>query len=158
MEISSLNMAELIPHQDAMCLLDGIEHWDDHHIVCRATSHRRRDNPLRDGSGLRAVCALEYGAQAIAAHAALLGRPGGHGAEAGALVAVRDLITTLSHLDEIAGVLTVRADIVLVHEQGLIYDVTVSGAGRILLSGRLSVMTSPKELQTVHPLPAEGPA
>lgn len=158
MKPSCENMAGLIPHQGAMCLLDKVEHWDAHHIVCRATSHRRRDNPLRDSSGLRALCAIEYGAQAIAAHAALLGRPRGRGAEAGALAAVRDLTTTLSHLDAIPGALTIRADVRLVHEQGRIYDVTVSGQDRTLLSGRLTVMTSPEALHRAQLLPAEGPA
>ena len=111
MNTSYRDMAELIPHQGAMCLLDRVERWDDHSIVCRAMSHQRPDNPLRDSSGLRAICAVEYGAQAIAAHAALLGRPSGGDVQAGALAAVRDLTTALSHLDGIHGALTIRADV-----------------------------------------------
>ena len=50
------------------CLLDSVETWDEHHIVCRATSHLRPDNPFtRRRRPPRTLCAIEYGAQAIAA-------------------------------------------------------------------------------------------
>ena len=143
MDVPCLDISQLIPHRGAMCLLDSIETWDDHHIVCRATSHRRPDNPLRDDSGLRALCGIEYGAQAIAAHAALLGGP------QWAVALMRDCwpprgmsprrcpIWTMC-----AGALTIRANLVLTHEKGSIYDVMVTGDGRTLLTGRLSVMVS----------------
>lgn len=156
MDTSCLNMAGLIPHQGAMCLLDAIERWDQDHIVCRTTSHRRLDNPLRDASGLRALCAIEYGAQAIAAHAALLGRPSGRSLEAGVLAYVRDVTTTLSHLDQLIGALTIRATLVLTHEQGSIYDVVVTGDGRAVMTGRLSVMMPTDEFQAIQPVSTEG--
>ncbi len=134
------DITRLIPHQGAMCLLDNIESWDDDHIVCRSTSHRRLDNPLRDNSGLRALCAIEYGAQAIAAHAALLGMPNGGHIQWGVLASIRDVTTTLSHLHELDGALTIRAHVVMTHDQGRIYDVTVTGDGRTVMTGRLSVM------------------
>ncbi len=156
MDSSCWDISRMIPHRGAMCLLDSIEGWDEAHIVCRATSHRRLDNPLRDDSGLRALCAIEYGAQAIAVHAALLGRPNGHSLEAGVLASVRDVTTTLSHLDELIGALTIRATFVLIHEQGRIYDVTVSGDGRAVMTGRLSVMVPTDRLQVVQPVSTEG--
>ncbi|MCE3223868.1 MAG: putative 3-hydroxydecyl-(Acyl carrier protein) dehydratase [Nitrospira sp.] len=149
------DISRLIPHRGAMCLLEAIESWDQEHIVCRATSHRRPDNPLRDDSGLRALCGIEYGAQAIATHAALLGRPGGRGAQPGVLAAVRDVTTTLSHLDALHGALTIRATVVLRHAQGRIYDVTVEGDGRTLLTGRLSVITPTNGVHQAESVPAE---
>lgn len=140
MNASHLNIAELIPHHGAMCLLDTIESWDERHIRCAASSHHRLDNPLRDATGLRTVCAIEYGAQAMAAHAALLGNPSAHGPAAGLLVAAREIVMAISHLDGIAGALTVRAERVLINGNGSIYNVIVTGEGRTLLSGRLSVM------------------
>lgn len=147
MNASHLNIAELIPHHGTMCLLDTIESWDERHILCTATSHSRNDNPLCDPSGLRTICAIEYGAQAIAAHSALLRSPSGHGPVVGLLAAVRDLVTTQPYIHTIEGALTVRADAVLIQEHGLMYLITVQGEGRTLVSGRVSVMLSPAEAQ-----------
>lgn len=140
MNASRLHIAELIPHRGAMCLLDTIERWDDHYILCVATSHHRLDNPLRDATGLRTVCAIEYGAQAMAAHAALLGTSTAHGLAAGLLVAAREIVMSMSHLDGIVGALTIRAERVSVNGHGSIYGIIVTGEGRTLLTGRLSVM------------------
>ena len=51
MDSTCVDISRLIPHRGAMCLLDRVENWDKDHIVCRTTSHRRPDNPLRDDSG-----------------------------------------------------------------------------------------------------------
>ena len=136
------DISRLIPHGGAMCLLDHVESWDKEHIVCLATSHQRTDNPLRDDSGLRALCAIEYGAQAIAAHAALLGRSHEQRGAEGVLASLRNVSTTLSHVDRVAGPLTILATLQIANQQGSIYDVTVTGDGRTVLTGRLSVMVS----------------
>ncbi|BCA55721.1 phosphotransferase [Nitrospira sp. KM1] len=140
MKSSSPNIADLIPHQGSMCLLDSVETWDDEHIVCLATSHRRLDNPLRDGSGLRALCAIEYGAQAIAAHAFLTQASPGGRSGIGLLAAARDVIATVSHLDNVDGPLTIRAQAVLRFDRGNIYDVAIQYRERPLLTGRLTVV------------------
>lgn len=158
MDRASLDISSLIPHRGAMCLLDGIEAWDETHIVCRATSHHRPDHPLRDDSGLRALCGIEYGAQAIAAHAALLGGLSAHSLSSGVLASARDVTTTRSHLDDLAGPLTIRAMLILTHEQGSIYDVLIMGDGRTVVRGRLSVMISIGSAQADRRLSAEEPA
>lgn len=152
------DIAGLIPHQGAMCLLDGIDQWDERHIVCRADSHRYEDNPLRDDSGLRALCAIEYSAQAIAVHAALLGTPDTEGPETGVLASVRDVAISQSHLHHLTGLLTIRAEVVLFHDQGRIYDVIVTGEGRTVMTGRLSVLLLADDLPAIHPLSTEGQA
>lgn len=144
MKNSCLDISRLLPQRGAMCLLDSIEIWDKDHIICRATSHRRPDNPLRDDSGLRMLCAIEYGAQAIAAHATLLGQQGNGAAGGGVLAAIRDLTTSGSHLDDITGPLTIRADVLLLRDSGRIYDVSVTSEDRPLMRGRLSVALSPE--------------
>ena len=45
--MKAADIAGLVPQQGAMCLLEGIERHDERTIVCRATSHRSADNPLR---------------------------------------------------------------------------------------------------------------
>jgi predicted hotdog family 3-hydroxylacyl-ACP dehydratase len=59
-----------------MCLLDGVLEWDAQHIVCRASSHRDPANPLRVADTRPAACGIEYGAQAMAVHGALLAADG----------------------------------------------------------------------------------
>ena len=158
MDGSCLDISRLIPHGGAMCLLDSIESWTDDLIVCRATSHRRPDNPLRDDSGLRALCGIEYAAQAIAAHGALLRGPGEPSPLSAVLASARGVTTTLSHLDGLLEPLTIRATLLLTHEEGHIYDVMITGDGRSLLTGRLSVMMSTGLSHIVRPVPREGVA
>ena len=66
-------IAELIPHSGTMCLLQALDAWDKQHIACRADNHRDPHNPLRTRSGLLAPNAIEYAAQAMALHGALIG-------------------------------------------------------------------------------------
>ena len=72
MALSRDEIAALIPHQGAMCLLSAVERYDERTIVCRATSHASESNPLRLGGRLPALAGIEYGAQALALHCALL--------------------------------------------------------------------------------------
>lgn len=160
MDSTCVNISRLIPHRGAMCLLDSVENWDAGHIVCKTTTHRLLDNPLRDDSGLRAICGIEYGAQAIAAHAALLGGEQGRGPVplSGLLASARDVTATLSHLDNLTGPLLIRATLVLTHDQGSMYDIVVKGEGRTVLTGRLSVMKSIDNPHDTPPAATEGAA
>lgn len=142
MDYTCLDISTLIPHRDAMCLLDRVEEWSPRHIVCTATSHRRPDNPLRDSSGVRALCGIEYGAQAVAAHGALRSTGPEPLVRSGVLVSARDVTATRSHLNNLDGPLWVLATLVLDHEQGGIYDVVLTGGGETVMSGRLTVMMS----------------
>jgi predicted hotdog family 3-hydroxylacyl-ACP dehydratase len=148
-----IDVAGLVPHQGAMCLLDYVESWSDDHIVCRATSHRRPDHPLRDGSRLRALCAIEYGAQAIAAHAGLLEQSAASTPSTGFLAALRDVVVTTSFLDEIADSIVIRAQVRLRHETGRIYDIAVTAGKQTILTGRLSVIV-PRQADQAVPSPA----
>lgn len=68
------DLCELIPHHGNMCLLDSVIEWNDVDIQCRATSQCEPDNPLRHNGALGAVNGIEYAAQAMAVHGALLDR------------------------------------------------------------------------------------
>jgi predicted hotdog family 3-hydroxylacyl-ACP dehydratase len=65
-------IAARIPHQGDMCLLDAVHEWDEQSARCSASSHRAPNNPLRHNGRLGAACSIEYAAQAMAVHAALL--------------------------------------------------------------------------------------
>jgi len=133
--------AALIPHAGSMCLLDAVLHWDAEGIHATSASHARADNPLRGALGLHAVCLAEYGAQAMAVHGALLARARGEcQVRAGMLVSVRDLVLRVEYVDTLAGHLDVHASCLHADPGGAQYRFRVVHGGRVLASGRATVM------------------
>jgi predicted hotdog family 3-hydroxylacyl-ACP dehydratase len=126
-----------IPHQGAMCLLDEVIEHDAGHVRCRSTTHRATDNPLRSDGQLGIACGIEYAAQAMAVHGALLHaeRP-----EAGFLASVRDVHFAASRLDDIDADLICTATHVAGDASSAMYEFSVSAGQRILISGRASVV------------------
>ena len=129
----------LIPHAGAMRMLAQVLRWSDEDIECVAHSHRDPGNPLRIDGRLPAACGLEYGAQAMAVHGALVA---GRDAKprVGLLVAAHELAWRVARLDTVTGALTVRARRLLGSAQQVAYEFDVVHAGRSLVSGRASVM------------------
>lgn len=155
-------IAAHIPHQGSMCLLDAVLRWDAQHIVCSATSHRDANNPLRQFDRLGAACGIEYAAQAMAVHGALvaehdrmpgpgnaphegqqtLGRPGG------LLVSLRAVQLHVARIDDIAATLEVCVERLSGDAQMLLYQFRVLAADRLLLDGRASVVLDAASLAT----------
>jgi predicted hotdog family 3-hydroxylacyl-ACP dehydratase len=133
-------IARHIPHQGAMCLLDFVEAWDPQRIECRASSHRAADNPLRANGRLGAACGIEYAAQAMAVHGALLAPPDSTNARVGYLVSARGTQLHVPRLDDIAADLRVEATCITRSENNVLYQFSVSAAGRLLLDGRAAVV------------------
>jgi len=129
-----------IPHQGSMCLLDHVEAWDRERIRCRASSHRSADNPLRAYGRLGAACGIEYAAQAMAVHGALLAPSDSTSARVGYLVSVRGTRLQVPRLDDIAADLLVEATCITRSENHILYQFSVSAAGRLLLDGRAAVV------------------
>ena len=129
-----------IPHQGSMCLLDCVEAWDTLQIQCRAISHRASDNPLRAHGRLGAACGIEYAAQAMAVHGALLAPPDSLGAKVGYLVSVRGTQLHVPRLDDIAADLLVQANCMTRDENNILYQFSISAAGVLLLEGRAVVV------------------
>jgi predicted hotdog family 3-hydroxylacyl-ACP dehydratase len=119
-----------------MCLLDEVLSWDASRILCRSRSHRAQDNPLRSWGRLRAVCGVEYAAQAMAVHGALLSAVP---IAAGYLVGVRSLKFNVPYLDDTGEILAIEATRLMGGAEGLVYEFTVSAQEDILLSGRATV-------------------
>ena len=140
-----------IPHQGSMCLLHQVEAWDAQHIRCRAHSHRDPGNPLRAHGRLGAVCGIEYAAQAMAVHGALLAAPGGGRARSGYLISVRGAQLHVPRLDDIAADLLVDATCMTRSDNHILYQFSVSAAGQPLLAGRAAVVLDADRLD-----PAQG--
>ncbi|MBT9611733.1 MAG: hotdog family protein [Burkholderiales bacterium] len=139
-------IARHIPHQGSMCLLDYVEAWDEQRIQCYASSHRAADNPLRANGRLGAACGIEYAAQAMAVHGALLAPPNSTGAKVGYLVSVRGTQLHVSRLDDIAADLLVEATCITRSENNILYQFSVSAAGVLLLEGRAAVVLNAEAL------------
>ncbi|WP_018873679.1 hypothetical protein [Thioalkalivibrio sp. ALJ16] len=136
-------ICQRLPHAGAMCLLDTVEAWSDSRIHCRASSHRDPHNPLRSEDGLPALAALEYGAQGMAVHGALLAASGP--ARAGYLAAVRDLQVQPAPLDGLEHPLDIHAERLLSDAGSSIYLLEITAGGRAVLSARATVILQPAD-------------
>jgi predicted hotdog family 3-hydroxylacyl-ACP dehydratase len=136
-------IAARIPHRGDMCLLDAVRDWSATHARCSARSHRAIDNPLRHRDRLGAVCAIEYAAQAMAVHAALVAQASGDGAQrpaAGFLTSTRAVQLHVARLDDIEADLDIDVERLSGTSDSVLYGFSVSAAGRLLASGRAAVM------------------
>jgi len=129
-----------IPHRGRMCLLDEVLSWDAVRIRCRAASHRLADNPLRAHGRLGAACGVEYAAQAMAVHGAIMAHMAGTQVQAGLLTSVRNLVLLVSRLDDLESDLIAIAERLAGDEGSTLYEFTVSSGGQELLSGRASIV------------------
>ncbi|MEO7335867.1 MAG: hydroxymyristoyl-ACP dehydratase [Caldimonas sp.] len=133
-------IATLIPHAGAMCLLERCDSWDRDRIVCIATNHRRADNPLRSASGLLSACAIEYAAQAMALHGALIGAEDGTPASPGYLASARGVHLHRLRLDDVEGDLRIEAQRGAGDARQILYTFDVSHAGAPIATGRAAVV------------------
>ena len=141
-----------IPHKGRMCLLEEVLAWDAARIRCRSNTHRAADNPLRAHGRLGAACGIEYAAQAMAVHGALIAASaplastvsshvrGSIGAAVGYLASVRNVALHVTRLDDLEAELIAAAERVTGDARTVLYEFSVSSAGRLLLSGRASIV------------------
>jgi predicted hotdog family 3-hydroxylacyl-ACP dehydratase len=136
-------IAAHIPHQGSMCLLERVDAWDAEHIRCAAISHRDPANPLRAHGRLGAACGIEYAAQAMAVHGALLGagERGERGeARHGYLASVRGVTLNVARLDDLGADLLVEAERLGGDGNTILYAFSVRAADTTLLAGRAAVV------------------
>ncbi|MDP1923742.1 MAG: 3-hydroxylacyl-ACP dehydratase [Thiobacillus sp.] len=139
-----------IPHQGSMCLLDHVDSWDAQHIHCSASSHRAPDNPLRAHGRLGAACGIEYAAQAMAAHGALL-VAADSAPRAGYLASVRGVELRVARLDDIAADLRVEAERMSGDDNTILYGFSVFAEQELLLNGRAIVVLDAALLDAAKP-------
>ncbi|GGC07342.1 phosphotransferase [Oxalicibacterium flavum] len=135
-----------IPHQGSMCLLDHVAEWDAQGMKAVATSHLSPDNPLRADGRLGAANGIEYAAQAMAVHTALLGTTQADAAvaerpRAGFLASVRNTTLHVARLDDIGEALAIEVTLMHGEPNCILYQFAVrSASGRDLLDGRATVI------------------
>jgi len=139
--LNKQEIAARIPHAGSMCLLDSVVHWDAETILCSTQSHRDSANPLREADRLGVACGVEYAAQAMAIHGALLAglseesRP-----RAGFLASMRDVQLYVSRLDDVADALSIEATRLTGDGQSILYSFSVRSGEQLMLSGRAAVV------------------
>lgn len=133
-------LEQLLPHAGRMRLIDRVIECDADRIVCEADSHRLPDHPLAADGALAAVCGLEYGAQAMAIHGALVS--GGERPRVGFLVAARELAWHEPRLDTLAAPLRIEARREFGSEHQVSYAFALYAGGREVMRGRASVVLS----------------
>lgn len=143
-----------IPHKGRMCLLDEVLQWDPIWIRCRSSTHRAPDNPLRAHGRLGAACGIEYAAQAIAIHGALLVPNDGASPRVGYLGSLRAVILHVARIDQIDANLIATAERLSADSRGALYDFTVHGGEQLLLNGRATVVLDGAALRTTAERPA----
>ena len=146
-----------IPHQGRMCLLDEMLSWDEGVITCRSTSHRDLDNPLRSRGQLGIACGIEYAAQTMALHGALLASATAVAATAataataavtaattsptmGFLAGVRGVEMHALRLDDLAEDMVCEARRVAGDGATALYEFELRTTALRLLSGRATVL------------------
>jgi predicted hotdog family 3-hydroxylacyl-ACP dehydratase len=149
-----------IPHKGGMCLLDEVLAWDPARIRCRSATHRAVDNPLRAHGRLGAACGIEYAAQAMAVHGALIAAtasapaattdpasaalgaaPAANGGTtAGYLASIRNVALYVARLDDVETDLVAAAERIMGDDRAVLYEFSVSSAERVLVSGRATIV------------------
>jgi predicted hotdog family 3-hydroxylacyl-ACP dehydratase len=152
-----------IPHRGRMCLLDEVIAWSAARVSCRSSTHREADNPLRAHGRLGIACGIEYAAQAMAVHGALVAASSAadHGAPltgtpaagspaaawaapgtpaAGFLAAVRDVRFHSLRLDDVQGDLICDAARMAGDATTALYEFELRSEAAMLLRGRATVV------------------
>ena len=146
-------IALLIPHSDSMCLLAGMTRWSDTEIVCSATSHRDPRNPLRTARGLLSPCAIEYAAQAMALHGALVGRAAARAVGPGYLASARGVLLHRLRIDELPGDLRIQVTRLAGDDQQILYSFNVTHQGDPVADGRAAVVLNTPLATPTEPIP-----
>ena len=132
-------LAAHLPHRGTMNLLHEVVAWDAERLHARAHDHGAANHPLRRAGCLPIACAIEYAAQAAAAHGALVNE-GSPVPGAGFLASVRAAEFHASRLDDVPGPLEVEVERTGEGAGSVAYAFRVRGAGRTLAQGRVTIV------------------
>jgi predicted hotdog family 3-hydroxylacyl-ACP dehydratase len=133
-------IAARIPHQADMCLLDAVRHWSPEAIECESWLQGLDVHPLRSGGVLGAVHAIEYAAQAMAVHGALVAGLN-EAPKAGYLASVRSVSLHADSIEAADAPLRVCAERLSGDERNVLYGFRVEAArGACIAEGRAAVV------------------
>lgn len=145
----TLPLDALLPHAGRMRLIDRVISYDEQKILCESDSHRSADHPLVEDGILSIVCGLEYGAQAMALHGALMAAEGGP-ARRGYLVAASNLRWSTERLDTYEAPLIIEAVSEFRSENQVAYRFEIRVDAKAVLTGEARVQLSKLNDGSVH--------
>ena len=122
-----------------MCLLDEVTRWDEGSVSALCRTHRDASNPLRTDGRLFTLSAIEYAAQAMAVHGALVGAVSGR-PRAGYLVSLRNVVCGPPRLDDLQGDLVVDAEQMAADGERVMYAFSVRVGDSQVVTGNATVM------------------
>jgi predicted hotdog family 3-hydroxylacyl-ACP dehydratase len=131
-------IAQLLPHDGDMVLIDEIIAWDNIGAHCRAGFGELIHHPLQWEGRLSTAILVEYAAQAMAIHGALLEAPD-HNTRSGRLVALPRLVLNEERMDW-SEVIDIRVSRKGGDRSGAIYSFTVSQSRGEIANGQATVM------------------
>ena len=144
-------ICQLLPHSGNMCLIDKIISWDSTTLAVQTESHLNSNNPLRKQDFLSSIIGVEYAAQTMALHAALLSQKdsqqeAGKQKQGGYLATIRNLQIDADYLcspdSDNSAPLDISVLMLLRDSRGYSYEFTITADNNQLLSGRLTIFLS----------------
>lgn len=143
--VEKSELAALLPHANGMVLLDTVRAWDGESIECLALSHVSADNPLAIDGRVSVYAGVEYAAQAMALHNALLASQRASSEKAehprqGVVAVVSKLKSSIGFLSDCADQLQIKVALVESAGDSSMYDFELLQNETLCLSGRLLVL------------------
>ena len=136
-------VAELVPHEPPMLLVDELLEWSPDAALVRATI--RAGNPFVSGDRMPATILLEHMAQAIAVANGMADRQAGRVvAEIGLLLGTRELELFCDEL-AVGETLELRVVLEFADDKLARYACTAARAGELLARATINVMTTAAE-------------
>jgi predicted hotdog family 3-hydroxylacyl-ACP dehydratase len=148
MTLQTLNKTDIaarIPHSGPMCLLERVTSWNEEQIHCEAINHRDTNHPLAQNGTLDVMVAIEYAAQAMAVHGALIGEmttadPTSTQPKVGYLASVREVECNLSELHNLPSPLHIEATRLHSEDTRILYSFKVMAGDTLCAEGRAAVV------------------
>ncbi len=150
--IDSQTIKTLIPHGEQMSLIDAVEFWDDARIQCTTKSHQSPLNPLLDNGQLKSVLLIEYAAQAMAIHGALLHRSLASEQKTAkqqklqVIGSVKNLNIHVDTFQSYTQIINIEATRLMTNETGAIYTFTASAGTTPIIDAKLILISTEKSI------------
>lgn len=137
-------ICQLLPHSGTMCLIDEIVSWDKEMLLAKTMSHTEIKNPLSHESSLNSIHGVEYAAQAMALHSALMKSAEKEQTESrGYLASVKNIKILQEYLFEKQGddltALLIKVFVLMAGNQGFSYQFEVLKGDKVYISGKITI-------------------